>query len=204
MNRRLAVIPIVHTEADLGKLAALVRERFGATAWRRRQRAVAELWSSVREWALRLDLADAPVFLYQDGLPNAEEAEAIVRDLAASGSVNHKLLLDLMERGARLVGTEDPKLLLREYELANRAATAEGLSARPGPGNRELEELLGERDVFIASRIDETLPRGAMGVLFIGALHRVEAHTPADIELIYPLGRPNVRDETGKERRHAS
>lgn len=204
MSRRLAIIPIVHTEADLGKLAARVRDRLGATAWRRRQRAVAELWNAVREWSLELDVANEEVFLYQDGLPNTGEAEMIVRDLATSGSVNHCLLLDLMQRGATLVGTEDPKLLLREYELANRAATGPSGASACASFNNEFAALLEARDAFIAQRIDDTLPEGATGVLFIGALHRVEERTPKGITLIHPLGRLDVRDEPRKDRRHAS
>jgi hypothetical protein len=204
VSRRLAVIPIVHSEADLGKLAARVRESFGASVWRRRQRAVAELWRHVRDWASQLDPGSERIILYQDGLPDAKEAEAIVRELSACGSVNHQVLLDLMRRGATLVGSEDPKLLLREYELASRAASAAG-NGRPGEGgDRELATILEQRDEYIANRIDQTLPPGGLGVLFIGALHRVESKLPEEIELTYPLGRPDVRGETRKEHRNAS
>lgn len=199
MRRRLAVIPIIHAEADLGQLASRVRARFGAQAWRRKQVAVAERWSRVRSWCRELDCGVERVLLYQDGLPAAKEAEHIVRELAASRSVNHRILLELMERGAELVGTEDPALLLREYELVRDATTGAKPSSAP-----ELAKLLEQRDAFIASRIGQTLPEGATGVLFIGALHRVEPLLAADIQVDHPLGRAEAEPDTGKERRDAS
>ena len=46
-----------------------------------------------------LHLDFTPRRLYQDGLPRCGQEEAIVRNLAREGSVNHMLLLDLMARG---------------------------------------------------------------------------------------------------------
>ena len=57
---------------------------------------------------LRLELDWSCVLLYQDGLPVCGEEKRIAQDLARTGSANHRLLLELMARGARLIGTEAP------------------------------------------------------------------------------------------------
>jgi hypothetical protein len=196
-SRRLEIIPIVHTEADLGKLAGMLRERVGASAWREKQAAVEKVWASVRSWADGLGDVSG-LKLYQDGLPAAEEAERIVRDLAGKGSVNHEILVSLMERGAELVGTEDAELLVREYEIAKGMAEAIERGRRPDPRDAQRSEtLLRRRDMAIASRIGETLGGGDRGVLFIGMLHAVEGELSGDIVVSYPLGRPGGVEGSG-------
>lgn len=207
MSRRLSVIPIVHTEADLGRLASRVRERLGAQAWRRRQSALRELWGRIASWCDALEPERDRVTLYQDGLPAAPEAEAIVRELAGRGSVNHRILSRLIDRGATLVGPESPPLLLREYELVSRSARPGGPLGATDPATvRELEALLEARDAFIAERIDETLEPGSHGLLFIGALHHVERRLPDSIQVDHPLGTPGrgASEDRAKETRHAS
>ncbi|MGA2616720.1 MAG: hypothetical protein ABSF26_03865 [Thermoguttaceae bacterium] len=183
--KRLIVISVIHTAADLGSLAESVRarhvERFGAEGWERRQRAVEELWKDTRRAIDALSLDFRLLRLYQDGLPVCGQEERMVRELAAVGSLNHQLLLELMGRGAALVGTEDPQLLIREYQQQRRrfeapagGATAGGpMAAGCSPG--EEAELLAARDRFIAARIAATLQEGETGLLFLGAAHRLDA-----------------------------
>ena len=49
--RRLIVIPIIHTSADLGSLADSVRtqyqQKYGADIWGHRERAVAAFWEEL-------------------------------------------------------------------------------------------------------------------------------------------------------------
>ena len=102
----------------------------------------------------------------------------------APGSANHQLLLDLTQRGASLVGTEDPQLLLREYQLQRQqlgAATPAGQAAVPSP--RDAAELLAARDGFIAVRIAETLRDAEIGLLFLGAAHAFSAGGLADTQV---------------------
>ncbi len=47
----------------------------------------------------------------------------IVSELSASGSRNHRLLMHLMDKGAMIMGTESPELLMEEYELAKKNFT---------------------------------------------------------------------------------
>ncbi len=179
--RPLIYVPIIHSEADLGGVGQEVRRHFeealGADAWTRRYASVEAMWDGLRTKLLALPLSWAHTRLYQDGLPVCGWEHPIVRDLAAQGSRNHLLLAELMERGATLMGTEDPALLVEEYrriELLTRAAK----QAEPAPAAEELkrsgEEILRRRDSFIAHRIDTTVQEGETGLLFLGLIHRVD------------------------------
>jgi hypothetical protein len=193
--KRVILIPVIHDLADLGSLADSVRahytQRLGPAAWEQRQRAVAKLWGDIRRGldALRLDWPRARI--YQDGLPICGKEEQITRELAGAGSLNHQLVLELMHKGATLVGTEDPQLLIREYQLQREqlaaaaggakpsAATGDPIPAAP-PGDSNpspapaAAELLSARDRFIAQRIAATLADDETGLLFLGAAHRID------------------------------
>jgi hypothetical protein len=55
------------------------------------------------------------------------------------------------------------------------------------PDKTEAREaaLLEQRDRFIAERISETLGEDELGILFIGALHRVHRHLPTRVTVEY-------------------
>lgn len=185
-TRSLDIIPIVHSETDLGSLG--VGTLAGDTIAH-----VRELWEQIRLWADTLDARPEgqPLRLYQDGLPVSPDGlvseHRIAEDLANAGSLNFRIVLSLVERGAQLIGTEDPELLVREYELARAVRSA------PDPRHADrARRLLAARDEFIARRIDQTLPLGARGLIFIGALHDVGAHLPPDIAQSFPLGCPKA------------
>lgn len=191
-KRRLYWVPIIHTQADLGSLSETVRKlhlrAFGQRQWDRRLQTVEALWQRIREEIMALQLDYSLVRLYQDGLPCCDHEEAIVRDLAQAGSLNHQLLLDLMAAGARLMGTEAADLLLEEYQLTRQVLTAAG-SGKPqstGPRQQELSQrLLERRDQFIAARIDQTLAAGETGLVFLGMLHSLQNRLPADISSFF-------------------
>lgn len=115
------------------------------------------------------------VKLYQDSLPVCGHEKELVRELAAQGSCNHQLLEGLVNEGATLVGTESPSLLLDEYKLLQ------------SPERTEKQEaaLLEARDRFIAGQIDATLTDDENGILFIGALHKVDKFLPQRIKVAY-------------------
>ena len=190
--KRLVVIPVVHDLADLGSLAESVRARylaeFGAAGWERRQRAVESLWKTIRRAIDAMPLDFARVRIYQDGLPLCGKEELIVRELAGAGSLNHQLVLELMGRGAAIVGTEDPHLLLREYQFQRRQAVAESdagppLAPSPARAADEAAGLLEARDRFIAQRIEATLEEGETGLLFLGAAHRLGTMQSSGIDV---------------------
>lgn len=181
-QRRLIWVPIVHSRADLGSLGQTIHQRraeqVGQAAAAQVDQAVRQIWRSIRSAITNLQLPLHRVKLYQDGLPVSDHARDIVRETAAAGSPNHRLLEELIAGGASVVGTESPELLLREYELARRTLAGESVPAD------EAQQLLLQRDQFIAQRIADTLKPGEFGLLFLGALHSLEGKLPDDIQLI--------------------
>jgi pheromone shutdown protein TraB len=55
----------------------------------------------------------------------------------------------------------------------------------PGHTEAQASALLEQRDRFIARRIAETLGEHELGILFIGALHRVNLYLPQQIAVEY-------------------
>jgi hypothetical protein len=125
-------------------------------------------------------------------LPVCGHEQEIVSELAEAGSRNHRLLLNLQSRGALLMGTESPELLLEEYQLAS-AALAGRVSDAKIRRDRLRDTLLERRDRYIADRINRTLGTGETGILFMGMLHEVARSLNADVLVAYPLGSPPVR-----------
>lgn len=186
--RRLIWIPIIHTQVDLGSLGELLRRHHvrheGRRGWQRRQRTFEETWKKIGEMIETLDLDYPHLRLYQDGLPCCGREEQIVRDLGTAGSRNHQLLLKLMARGARLMGTESPELLLEEYELARHAVSAADSGKTATADQREVSDrVLERRDDYIAERIAQTLLPGETGLVFLGLLHSLSNRLPENIEL---------------------
>jgi hypothetical protein len=179
--RTLIYVPIVHTEVDLGSMGEEVRRRFeeafGAEAWTRKYASVEAMWDGLRTRLYEQPISWRHSRLYQDGLPVCGRERDIVRDLAAQGSRNHQLLAELIERGAMLMGTEDPQLMVAEYRRVQSLVQASQQRAPETAAEqlkREGEDILRRRDAFIAQRIDTTLEEGETGVLFLGLLHRVD------------------------------
>lgn len=202
-TRRLIWVPIIHTQADLGSLSGSVRrlyvKRSGQATWDQHTQAVQEIWRATREVIEGMDLDYPRVRLYQDGLPSCGHEVEIVTDLARAGSENHQLLVYLMNRGARLVGTESSALLLQEYELARQVVVAleSGQAQGLAPRQRQMSQLLLEqRDAWIAARIAETLSPGETGLLFLGLLHSLAGRLPGDVQ-VTRLGSPRVVKNAG-------
>jgi hypothetical protein len=176
--RRLLYVPIVHEGADLGSAGPAVERGSsawaGAERWARHQEVVRQLWEQVDAHLRAFD--PRRLALYQDGLP-AEGAAGrrIVEEAARRGSANYRLILRLLEDGARLVKTEAPELLLEEHSRS--------MSAQRGGRREESDDLLERRDAFIAATINNTLRDDEIGVLFIGAQHRVAPGLAVDIAI---------------------
>jgi hypothetical protein len=190
-RRRLIWIPIVHTEADLGNMAETVRNlyvrKMGRAKWAKHVADIDRLWRGVRAKIKGMHLDYSKVRLYQDGLPDCGREEQIVRGLARAGSQNHQLLADLMEKGATIMGTESPELLLEEYNLAREALVASDRRESPEAAARRgalSKAILEKRDRYIGARIAETLQPGETGVIFLGMLHSLASRLPPDIEVI--------------------
>ena len=184
--RRLIYVPIVHSEADFGSLTHSLRkryiDRFGLSGWRKRSKGIDALWQEIRRRVLALEIDFHKLKVYQDGLPICGRESDIVRDLARQGSKNHRLLVELVERGAAIMGTEDAQLLVEEY-----LRLRDGLEGDSETGDRagSAEDTLRRRDLYIAKRIRETLGEGETGLLLIGLLHRVDEKLNQDLEIAY-------------------
>ena len=188
MTRRLVHIPIIHTAADLGSLSDAVRARYanicGGASWNQREEAVQALWAEIQRRLDALRLDGPATRLYQDGLPVCGFEDRIVRELANAGSVNHQILVGLMDRGAALMGTEDPQLLMEEYDMQKQAlGDAPGDPSSVAVYREHSARLLRSRDAFIAERIAATLQPGETGLLFLGALHKMDSLPRDDIRL---------------------
>ena len=161
-------IPIVHTVADMGTLGAAVRgmklSALGRQGLTHNAAVVERMWAQIESVVAKLPVTPGSVRVYQDGLPVCRHEQKIVSELASAGNRNHGLLLKLQARGATLMGTESPELLVEEYQLAA-AAFAPGATARTGIRQKQLRDtLLEKRDRFIAARINGTLGAGESGI----------------------------------------
>ena len=200
-ERRLVYIPIIHTLADMGTLGASIqkvkRKALGRRGLAHSAAAVEKMWGEIERTVRKLPVRSGSVRVYQDGLPVCGHEQEIVADLAEAGSRNHRLLLSLRARGAVLMGTESPELLVQEYQLASAALAAGRVSPAKMCRDRLRDTLLERRDRYIADRINRTLGAGETGILFLGMLHEVTRCLEPDIQVAYPLGGPPVRQGTG-------
>ena len=196
-RRKLVYIPIVHTLADMGTLGTAVRgmklSALGRQGLTHNAAVVDKMWAQIESVVAKLPVTPGSMRVYQDGLPACRHELEIVSELASAGNRNHGLLLKLQERGATLMGTESPELLVEEYQLAA-AAFASGAAARTEVRQKQLRDsLIEKRDRYIAARINGTLGAGESGILFMGMLHQVTRYLDSDIDVTYPLGPPRVR-----------
>lgn len=196
--RKLFYFPIVHTMEDLGSLAESARaesvRQVGRVGWKRKSEAVDRIWTEIEKAVERL-LRSIPcdkVRVYQDGLPVCGREDELVAELAKKGSRNHGLILRLMRRGATVMGTESPDLLIKEYERAKGSFVRSSIRSKPTREESESSSLLQRRDRFIAGRINDTLREGEIGLIFLGMLHSLDTLLDQDIEVLYPMRQPET------------
>ncbi|MDD5496937.1 MAG: hypothetical protein PHP36_00690 [Atribacterota bacterium] len=184
--RRLIYIPIIHTELEMGSVATHLREeyvlKFGEEKWEEHLKLVNELWQWIKDKIEGLQLTYEQVRIYQDGLPLCGKELEIVQKLAERGSTNYKIILELINKGAKLEGTESKDLLLEEYNYIKDIATS---SVKKKEQKKGSKQLLIRRDNYIAQRINKTLREGETGILFIGSEHQVDKYLPPDIKISY-------------------
>jgi len=192
--RKLVYIPIIHTPEDFGSHLPEVKRQYiarhGLSKWRDHIKMLEKFWRELREVLLFLPVDHAKVRLYQDSLPVCGQELEIVEKLARSGNRNYLLLSELAVKGATVMGTEEPNLLIEERDRLSRKVAID-----PNPTS-SYDELMDRRDEYIAQRIASTLEEGEIGLLFIGALHRVVERLPKDIQVHEPL--TNLKGESLK------
>ena len=123
--RSLIYIPVIHTEVEMGSMAGSLKEaylkRYGEEGWASHVKAIEQMWEGIKRKLDALDLNYSKTKLYQDGLPICDKELQIVTEVAGRGSRNHQILLGLIQRGATLMGTEAPQMLLQEYHQIKEA-----------------------------------------------------------------------------------
>ena len=107
----------------------------------------------------------------------------IVQKLAERGSINYKIILELINKGAKLEGTESKELLLEEYNNIKNITTTSSKKEY----KEENKQLLIRRDRYIANRINKTLRRDEIGILLIGSEHKVYKYLPKDIKIGFSI-----------------
>jgi len=194
--RKLIYVPVIHTEADMGSVAEPVKreyiQRYGVERWQEHINAINGMWRGIRQKILALELDYNQTKIYQDGLPVCNQELAIASDLAQAGNENYKIILALIHRGAKLVGTENPALLLEEYHYIKNVTKINDLGEKEiaiKKYEKKASDLLERRDAYIAHRIAQTLLEGEVGILFMGLRHQVDEKLPQDIEVSYLIYR---------------
>jgi len=179
MMKKLLYVPIIHMEADLGSVASVINKRSsqvcGKEHWNKHKKTVSGFWDSIATFFDHLNTPDLKI--YQDGLMvNGKLGKRIIEEGAGKGSKNHQIILKLMEKGAKIMKTEDIHLLKKEYDslirLSQTKSPIERILAYIGYKLRK-NPLMEKRNKFITQRINETLKDGETGVLFIGVYHNV-------------------------------
>lgn len=200
MGRRLIYIPIIHTEVDMGSLAEPLKKeyikKYGMHKWEQHLKKINDLWTGIELRLNQKNLRYDQVRVYQDGLPVCGKELQIVQDIADSGGRNHQLLLNLVQKGATLMGTEDPSLLIKEYQLIKNTSQQKS----SGKDTEKRANYIAERDAFIANRIDTTLKEGETGILFLGMLHKVDEKLPSDIAIDYLIYHLPFKEAVSKKK----
>ena len=193
---QLIYIPVVHSVADMGSLSEVVKkeyiEKYSKEKWEEHLRIIQDMWDGIRKKIDELNLNYKKVKIYQDGLPVCGREQEIVQEVAEKGSKNYEIILELMAKGAILEGTENPGLLLEEYKYMQNISKITNLAEKEMAIRKYEEksrELLFQRDVYIARRIDRTLSEDEIGILFMGMKHEVDKRLPGDIIVTYLIYR---------------
>jgi len=185
--KKLLYVPIIHMEADLGSVAAIIDKRSsqmcGRERWDKHKETVSGFWDSIANYFGRLSAYNLKI--YQDGLMiDGKLGRKIIEEGASKGSKNHKIVLKLMEKGAKIMKTEDIHLLKKEYdsliELSQTKSPIEKTLVYIGYKLRK-NPLMEKRDKFMAERINETLQDEEVGVFFIGVYHNVLPEFPGTL-----------------------
>lgn len=187
--RTLIYVPIIHTSADLGSLAADVHrkglENFGENMWKDHLRAIDGYWDALFLYFDSINVSGVKIF--QDGMiVDGDLGLKIVQEGEKAGSKNHQLVSKLLQRGAILMKTEDFGLVKKERDRLVKMIRAKSTAAKIlGLIIYKLTKntLLKQRDEYIAQRIDQTLGEDETGILFIGAYHHVQSKLPSDVTI---------------------
>lgn len=175
--RTLYYVPMLHTPKELGglkeKIQKIERRRYGEQYVKTLFGEIEKFWKEAGQRIVNAGLFNKEIasktHIFIDGLPNVADnlVEIIVSDLTKQNIPIYQIVKKLQRSGAKVHGTEDPKLLKKEYELWTKATQEQPIDLKTA------QSLLEMRDKAIAERINETVPDNEIGVLFIGKAHDV-------------------------------
>jgi hypothetical protein len=175
--------------------------RYGLKRWDEHIEAINSMWLGIRQKIFDLGLDYDMTKVYQDGLPVCNKELAIASDLAQAGNENFKIILELVQQGAKLIGTEDPGLLLEEYNYIKAVTQIDNLEEKEKAirnYEKKALDLLKRRDEYIAKRISKTLTEKETGILFMGLKHKVDEKLSKDIEVNYLIYRLPFKESCKK------
>ncbi len=186
-------VPMVHNQTDMGsmgnELSKEGEKTYGVAIWQDHLVQVNKSWLKIEsEVFKRVNLVPAgKIKIYQDGLPVVDETGIkIVKDTAEKGSINYKIIAELLLRGAKLELAENKEYLFQEYYLLSDITKAESPEKALVAYHIYMDlagDLLLNRDRFIAGQINETLNEGDTGLAFFGASHHILSNLDSDIEV---------------------
>ena len=190
--RKIIYVPIIHMSSDMGSIATFLEKGtanfIGQEIWEKHKEVVSQFWDSIAQFFDSLNVTGYKI--YQDGqVVDGEDGIKIIREGANQGSMNYKIIENLLERGAILVKTEDFALVKQEHDFIKRIAESKSARERETAILRyklAQNKLLDQRDSFIANTILKTLAQDETGILFIGAYHNIIPKLTQDI-LIYEV-----------------
>lgn len=176
-KRKIFYIPMIHRPEELGsfekKMVTVQEKIFG------KEKTIALIKNITAYWELASErIEEAGLYhessllhIFVDSLPNEKEelVQATVNELIKVGKIPaYQIIAKLQAAGARVYGTENTALLIKEIQYWKDVADNKRV-----PSQDLEKELLKARDQIIIDRINETVPGGETAIVFIGRLHNV-------------------------------
>ncbi len=179
--KKLIYVPILHAREDSGQKASILsgneKSDILAAKTDNKLSAVDEMWEGISAKIQGLNLPWNKIRIYQDGLPVCGNELELVTRHAEGGSPNYLAILDLVQKKAKLEGTENLDYLIREYDLLNKLLIKNSDRDRKetiAEYQSKSRELLLLRDEYILNRIKNTLQNGELPIVFMGVMHRLD------------------------------
>lgn len=207
--KSLIYVPVLHTYKEVGEILLSLKKDDAVSSadisLNEQGKSIKDMWDGIYEKIHKLGISYHLIRIYQDALPVCGREREIVEKLAKKSSRNHQLILELLRKGAKLEGTEDPDLLIKEYDSLNHLISNASVSIRKYRDSfheykNKDAKLMEQRDAFISQRIKNTLKNGEIPLLFMGVRHELEKLLQQDFVInyiIYRLPFKKVRDIYG-------
>ena len=191
----LIYVPILHTRQEADGIAHAGRHDAGPHTLSPTSvdydRSVGEMWDGISRKIEEANIVHSKVRIYQDAMPVCGMEQDITETLARQGSRNHRLILDLIRKGAHLEGTEDPALLVQEYDALSALLAVADRQNRAAFKDYQSKSaaLMEKRDAFITDRIKSTVREGELPLVFMGVRHRLDQRISSNFIITFLIYR---------------